>query len=152
MDIKSDVKSAINDFIKVSHLAGTPIYLSDFNNVTIQSPYHTVKKRPGGVRTLYGFIYNGQWLKIGVADVNSEARYATQHYNPFSSNSNLAKSILNDPNFSPRLHPDEIGPWIKENCSRIDIHLPVQIGDPILLLLEAFFHVRFSPRYERRSA
>ncbi len=49
-----------------------------------------------GMMGIYIFELNGVCLKIGKAGEKSDARFRSQHYSPKSSQSNLAKSVLND--------------------------------------------------------
>lgn len=68
-----------------------------------------------GMFGIYIFELNGTCLKIGKVGKNSDARFRSQHYLPKSSQSNLAKSILNDPNMANyRLDENNIGEWIKK--------------------------------------
>jgi len=100
---------------------------------------------------IYGFWYKGEWLKVGMAGPKSNARYTSQHYNPKSAPSTLAKSLLHDHDFSysKSFNANTIGCWIRENCNRVNILMNSAHGLILLALLEAFLHVRLRPRYER---
>jgi hypothetical protein len=92
-------------------------------------------------------------LKIGIAGPNSSPRSLSQHYDPNSAGSNLAKSILAYPSKIgiAQLHTNFVGSWIKEHTERINILLPDSLGQPILSMLESFLHARWKPVYEGRQ-
>ncbi|HRX30172.1 MAG: hypothetical protein H6582_00025 [Crocinitomicaceae bacterium] len=87
--------------------------------------------------------------KVGKVGPKSQARYRNHHYLAKSSKSNLANSLLIDPNFMNNLdvHQD-VGNWIRENTTRINIVLPREQGMFTLNLLEAFMQCRLNPIYE----
>jgi hypothetical protein len=102
-----------------------------------------------GMAGIYIFELNGVCLKIGKAWEKSNARFRSQHYSPKSSQSNLAKSILNDSGMKKYgLNEDNIGDWIKKNTRRIDIFIDTKLGVPVLNLLEAYLQCKFKPKYE----
>ena len=143
-----ELEDAINDFIQVSRLARNPLELEDFKIQFMNTPHDPPRSLPKNKMAVYGFCYNGTWLKIGKVGPKSNARYCSQHYNPNSSMSNLAKSLINDPIFKIQVK-DNPGEWIKKNCSRVNILLDSDKGIALLSLLEAFLHVRLKPRYEK---
>jgi hypothetical protein len=100
---------------------------------------------------IYAFWSNGEWLKIGQAGPKSAARYTSQHYNPNSSMSNLAKSLANDLRMKEVLGFDSQNPgqWVKGSACRVNILLPSDKRQELLSLLEVFLHARLRPRYER---
>lgn len=98
---------------------------------------------------IYSFEYNNEFLKIGKAGLNSNPRFRSHHYSPNSSQSNLAKSILNDYDFySFNLTNNNVGDWIKKNVRRIDFIIDVTLGIFVLNLIEAFLHTYLNPKYE----
>jgi hypothetical protein len=99
---------------------------------------------------VYGFWGDGEWLKIGKAGPKSGPRYTSQHYNPDSAQSTLAKSLTNDPHMLTvaGFDPKAVGDWIKSATLRVNILLPTTRPPELLLLLEAFLHARLRPRYE----
>lgn len=102
-----------------------------------------------GMMGIYIFEHNGVCLKIGKAGEKSDARFRSQHYLPKSSQSNLAKSILNDPEMKNYgLNESNISDWIKNNTRRIDIFIDSKLGIPVLNLLEAYLQCKFKPKYE----
>lgn len=89
---------------------------------------------------IYTFIYQEKFLKVGKAGPNSDARFRSQHYKPMGSQSNLAKSILNDGEFS-HLHisMETVGEWIKHNTRRINLFIDASLGIFVLNFIEAFY-------------
>lgn len=105
---------------------------------------------PSGKMAIYMFFHRGICLKVGRAYANSKARYVSHHYDPKSSRSNLAKSILKhryDYEFIPS-GSAHIGKWIENNMDRINILLLDDLGTYYLSLVEAFFQCYLQPRYE----
>lgn len=75
---------------------------------------HKSSTLPVGRMAVYSFIYQDRFLKIGKAGPNSNARFNSQHYDPKNSQSNLAKSLLNDPMLvGLNLDAMTIKEWIK---------------------------------------
>ena len=99
---------------------------------------------------VYMFKYKKEWLKIGKVGEKSNPRFVSQHYNPNSCKSNLARQLLNDNNeknensytgwknikdkcrgndgkIFEKIKDDEIKneikEWIKENTIRINIYI-----------------------------
>ena len=107
---------------------------------------HTLKR---GTMGIYTFLYGDEFLKIGKAGPNSNARFFSQHYLPSSAQSNLSKSILEDDRMQGQgITEDNVGDWIKQNTRRIDILLDASLGIFTLELIEAALHYRYEPRYE----
>lgn len=107
---------------------------------------HTLKH---GTMGIYTFLYGDEFLKIGKAGPNSNARFFSQHYLPSSAQSNLSKSILEDDRMQGLgITADNVGDWIKQNTQRIDILLDASLGIFTLELIEAALHYRYEPRYE----
>jgi hypothetical protein len=110
---------------------------------------HSPTSLPEGKMAVYTFFYKNECLKIGKAGPNSNARYLSQHYNPKSSQSNLAKSLLADEKLPIKTFNEEnIGDWIKQNIRRINILVDKDLNIYILNLIEAFAQLYFHPRYE----
>ena len=107
---------------------------------------HTLKRGKMGI---YTFLYGDEFLKIGKAGPNSNARFFSQHYLPSSAQSNLSKSILEDDRMQGQgITKDNVGDWLKQNTRRIDILLDASLGIFTLELIEAALHYRYEPRYE----
>ncbi|MHC2250057.1 hypothetical protein [Bradyrhizobium elkanii] len=145
--------AALRDFAKVGALAENEFELSKIKVEILDRP-HRPSGLPTGRMAVYCFFLDGQALKIGIAGPNSGPRYLSQHYNPNSAGSNLAKSILTYPSkigVAP-LHTNFVGTWIKEHTDRINILLPDSFGRPILSMLETFLQARWKPIYEGRQS
>ncbi|WP_339836761.1 hypothetical protein [Paenibacillus sp. FSL R7-0272] len=110
---------------------------------------HKSSTLPVGRMAVYSFIYQDRFLKIGKAGPNSNARFNSQHYDPKNSQSNLAKSLLNDPMLvGLNLDAMTIKEWIKKNTRRIDFLVDATLGIFVLNLIEAFLHLKYRPKYE----
>lgn len=131
--------AALSDFANVGALAGTECDLSKIRVEVLDKP-HKPSGLPTGTMAVYCFFLNGQALKIGIAGPSSGPRYLSQHYNPNSAGSNLAKSISAHPTKIgiPPLHTNFVGIWIKEHTDRINILFPATFGKPMLSMLETF--------------
>lgn len=94
----------------------------------------------------------GTVLKVGKVGPNSEARFRYMHYNPASSNSNLARSLLAHPILWPwlgidALSADSVGDWIRTNLDRTNFYLPA--GRPqVLATLEVYIRARVGSVFE----
>jgi len=147
-----DISNAIEDFIRVAELANEELMPDDFKTEYLEAPHRQPSSLPNGKMAIYGFWYDGEWLKIGMVGPKSNARYTSQHYNHNSSRSTLAKSILNDNNMlDGEVQPENIKDWIKNKTNRVNILLDSEHHVLMLLaLLEAFLILRLKPRYERK--
>jgi hypothetical protein len=143
---------AIADFHTVASLAGSPLDQGHLTHEWLPAP-HRQKSLPSGMMAVYVFFLGPTCLKVGKAGSNSGPRYTVQHYSPGSSNSNLASSLLSGRDLVPSL-PEfvnpakEIGPWLKQNTSRLNFLLPSTAGIRVLSLLESFLQCRFRPAFE----
>ncbi len=144
-----NIDEILNDFIEVCKISGIPLTRKD---ITIESlskgQKHQPTPLPKGQVAVYVFLFQDQCLKVGKVGPRSNARYQNQHYSPKSSNSNLAKSIINDPTFNFYNRELEIGIWIKKNTTRLDFLMSAEIGMLARNLLEIFLQCRLRPRYE----
>ncbi|WP_068783345.1 hypothetical protein [Paenibacillus phocaensis] len=110
---------------------------------------HKTSTLPKDRMAIYSFIYQDRFLKIGKAGPSSNARFNSQHYDPKSSQSNLAKSLLADPKLIElNLDVTTIKEWIKTNTRRIDFLIDATLGIFVLNLIEAFLHLKYRPKYE----
>jgi hypothetical protein len=150
-DWKSMVDDAVKDFQTVTELAQFPLGGNEFQIEYLESPHKPPSRLPSGKMAVYGFWHEGEWLKIGMAGPNSNARYTSQHYNPNSAQSNLARALCDDVRMANRPGFDSAAPgnWIKSRCNRVNILLDSKHGGLPLAMLEAFLHLRLRPRYER---
>jgi len=145
-----EIKNLLNDFQEISGFAGITISENDILIETLLAPHRPPSLLPNGKMAVYIFFWNEKCLKVGKVGQNSNARYTSQHYNPRSSNSNLAKSILlgKDKLGLPSVSETNVGAWIKSNTDRINILLDSRHGIPALTLLESFFQCRLRPYFE----
>ncbi len=110
---------------------------------------HTLDRLPSGKMAIYMFFLGNQCLKIGKVGSKSNARYTSQHYNPKSSKSNLAKTILSIKNeYDSDLSESNIAEWIKKNTNRVNILIDSKFGIPLLSLIEVFLQYKFPPKFE----
>jgi hypothetical protein len=142
------MKETIDKFLEALKLTG--IFL-DRDRITIDDlgcP-HVPKGLPHGKMAIYTFQKDGKYLKIGKAGANSNARFKSQHYRSHLAKSNLAKSLLNDPDMAVnKLNESDVNEWIRNNTRRIDILIDSTTDIFILNFLEAFLHCKFEPKYE----
>ena len=150
-----NVQALITDFFKVVQIAKCELNPSDISHEFRQAP-HVPSVLPNGKQAVYVFslqIPIPMVLKVGKVGPNSNARFVFHHYNPNSSISNLAKSLLGDEMIWRELgesRPDErhIGDWIKRNIDRENFYLDGKTDKLVLSLLELFLQCRLKPRYE----
>ena len=101
---------------------------------------------------VYIFKYKDVYLKIGKVGKKSHARFSSHHYSPNRSESNLAKSILNDSDFSNfNLNEKNITEWMKNNLHRIDIIFDNDLNKYVNSVFESTLHYFFKPTYEGRQ-
>jgi hypothetical protein len=142
------IEEALKDFIQVAKLAHRQLDYNDFKIEYLMAPHKRPTALPPGKIAIYGFYYKEEWLKIGIVGPKSQARFTSQYYNPHSSPSNLAKSLMKDPEMSLAIGNNP-GKWIETSCHRVNIFLSADKGLDLLALLESFLHVRLRPRYEK---
>lgn len=143
-----DVFTIKDELIQASNAVGVS-FPPDMIQVIDRGKPHKPASLTGGNMAIYMFEYNDEILKIGKVAAKSNARFQSQHYNPQSSQSNLAKSILSDDAMRPfNLSPTTVGDWIKTNTRRIDVLLDVDLGVFALNFVEAALLLKFTPRYE----
>jgi len=142
--------TAIEDFRTVARLAGVELPNGAITIENLAAPHVPPTKLPSGKLAVYVFSKGADVFKVGKVGANSQARYTSQHYNPGSSNSNLAKSILADRERLGLGAIDDagVGRWIRENVDRVNFLLDERLGVPVLTLLETFLQCRLKPRYE----
>ncbi len=147
---KEDIDKVLADFVTVSVLAGDPVNIEDLKVEYLPLPHKAPSSLPNGNMAIYAFWWNGVWLKVGKVGAKSQARYVSHHYNVGSAQSTLARSLANDPRMSAvaSFSPQDPGTWIKASTCRVNILISSQRNKGLLSLLEAFLHVRLSPRYE----
>jgi len=152
-DWRKEIETALIAFVTVSQLANDPVQLGDLEVEFLDAPHVSPAKLPSRKMAIYGFWWNGTWLKIGKAGPNSNARYTYQHYDAMSAQSTLAGSLANDLQMNKVIGFDKQNPgeWIKASTCRVNILIAKYRRRELLSLLEAFLHVRLHPRYEGLS-
>ena len=147
---REQIMEAVSDFEVVSELARNPTTFTGYSVEFCPAPHHPPSRLPVGMMAVYGFWWNGEWLKIGKVGPNTNARYTSQHYNPNSAGSTLAGSLVKDIRMVgiPDFAGSTPGDWIKSATRRVNILVPTDSGGELLSPLEAFLHERFQPGYE----
>lgn len=140
----------IEHFETVAKLAGVKVPIDSITPERLASPHKPPKPLPAGKMAVYVFIWGDYCLKVGKVGPKSNARYTSQHYNPKSSKSNLAKSILRNKVEFGKLDLNEqtVGEWIKSNVDRWNFILDESLGVPVLSLMEAFLQCKLRPKFE----
>lgn len=155
-DWKEEIRSALSDFITVSPLARSVVSfrVEDVELEFLPAP-HCRPRLPPGKMAIYGFCFDGEWLKIGRAGPNTRARYEHQHYNGHA-NSTLHRSLRQDESMRniAGLGEDDLRgwtAWIERETSRVNILLPAARNTMLLPSLETYLHRRLRPKYEGRA-
>lgn len=140
----------LTDFVRIAKLSGVPVSKRKIMVEILNAPHNSPACLPDGKMAVYAFFLKDECLKVGKVGPNSHARYASQHYSPKSSNSNLAKSLLNDRKLPQiyRLKETNISSWIKKNTDRVNFLLDADLNIPVLTLFESFLQCRLNPRFE----
>jgi hypothetical protein len=91
-------------------------------------------------------------LKVGKVGPNSNPRFQSQHYNPRSAQSTLARSLLRAPILWPYLGitgltEAAVGAWIKNHTDRDHFFLDISHLD-LLGQLERYIRARLGPAFE----
>lgn len=145
-----DLTTLVDDFRKVVALAGVSLPPSALSFETLPAPHKPPAALPSGKMAVYVFVWNDHCLKVGKVGPKSQARFTSQHYNPASSNSNLAKSLVAG-HWKLGLSgitDSNAGAWIKANVDRANFLLSAECGIPVLTLLESFLQCRLKPVFE----
>lgn len=93
------------------------------------------------------FSKDNRFFKIGRVGPKSTARFDGQHYNPDSSKSNLAKSIMQDKT-KLNLKFDDVRDFIRNNFIRINILFLETAPEFSNELAEAILHYKYKPLFE----
>lgn len=146
MGLKDDIAKLITDAsaaINKPMVEGIDFYM-------VHQPLnHKPLALPSGKIAVYTFYYNGSFLKIGQAGINSPARYQSHPYNQGSGPSTLAGSLLKDPTMSSLVNSKTVKSWIKINCERFDVIIDGTNFDKYTLnFVEGLLHFVYRPKYE----
>ena len=96
-------------------------------------------------------------LKVGKVNSYSNERWIYQHYNMYSSKSNLALSIFHNHDYCQKhdilCDENNIKEWIKNNTKRINIVIQrAGHSDAFKLnLIESWLHLKLNPLFEGRA-
>ena len=154
-EIRQFINEILNKFIGVCVLAGIQINRENIEvEILLAGDAHIPTRLRQGYMAVYIFQDENTYYKVGKVGINSNARYQFQHYKPYSSRSNLARSIINDNNLNGVIEiQNNVESWMKRNLTRINLLIPENIlpekkGKLLLNLLEAFLHCFLNPIYE----
>lgn len=111
---------------------------------------HKQPSLPKGYAAIYIFAYESatkcEYLKIGKANANSAARFASQHYG-FNAPSTLAKSICSDYEFCQMgITQENAKEWMLNNLHTVNILISVEQGKATTELVEAILTLQISPK------
>lgn len=134
----------LDNFFKVAEYAKITISQNDVEIEYLPAP-HIPKGLPPDKMAVYIFFDRDKCLKVGKVGSKSSARYLSQHYNPDSSKSNLAKSLIYE---NKNLCKETVANWMKQNLCRVNILLDHKLGITTLNLLESYFQCVLNPYYE----
>lgn len=138
------------DLLRVVELAGINRESVKLTVESLPAPHKPPSKLAKGKMAVYVFSYQGQALKVGKAGPKSQARYASQHYNPGSAPSTLAASLLKESvliNVSG-LTQGNVSEWIRANTDRLNVIIDESSGVRLLTLLESFLQCKLRPLFE----
>jgi hypothetical protein len=162
-DEQQQLREVLEAFADAARRNGITIEEKDIQAECLSSPHRRPSRLPIGKHGVYWFTLRGCCLKVGKVGPLSAARYTSQHHNPQSSNSNLAKSILKSRDRLKKGVPEElhaaidaiseetVGSWIEQNCTRFNVLIDAKLDDFALTLLESVVQSRFRPIFEGRS-
>ena len=146
--IMTDYTTEFNQLIQnVSSALGKKIDPTKYEIIDRGVP-HRPPTLPPGKMGIYTFLYKGRFLKIGKAGASSGPRFSSHHYNPNSSQSTLAASLLDDAKMVNKVNKANVKDWIMNNCQRIDVIIDEKLGVFALALIEAALHYCYEPKYE----
>lgn len=111
---------------------------------------HIPNALPNGFSAVYIFALEDRVLKVGHCGLNCTPCFQGRHYG-FSFPSTLAKSLINEPEWNDLYDEDTVGLWIKENTTRYNIYIPEAYGNYFRYFAEAFFILKYSPKFERKG-
>jgi hypothetical protein len=143
--------------------AALAVLLSSPVSHELQSAPHRAHKLPEGACAVYVFslaeVYGkgtpagpNRVLKVGKVGCNSNARFQSQHYNPRSAQSNLARSLVEVRILWPylgivELNESNVRRWIEDNTDRDNFYLRATDASH-LSRLETYLRGRVGPVFE----
>ena len=137
---------------EITKVLGNELKTEDYYIEDMGCPHEQPERLPEGYVAIYVFAYYSEgeyeFLKIGKANENSNARFTSQHYG-FRANNTLARSICADEKFQKKgITEENVRQWMLQNLHRINILIKADCGRAMTELVEAIFHYSFRPRYE----
>jgi hypothetical protein len=145
----------LEDFAHVATLSGFLVRDIEIRHEVLRAP-HQPPALPSASQAVYVFSLArepGIVLKVGKVGANSNARFQSQHYNPESAGSNLAKSLIERRDLWGQLGlegeaANNIGIWIREHTDRDHFFMTSDSNPLLLALLEVFLQCRLKPIFE----
>lgn len=157
----ADLQHLSKGFNSASTAAGLLAEPVDIRHETLRAPH-----RPGGLPSGFGAVYvfslteryvqdvpgQGRVLKVGRVGPQSDARFRSQHYNPKSTGSNLAKTLLSAQVLWPYLGIEEltgadVKDWILSNTDRDHLFVS-EAQAQVLPILETYVRGVLGPVFE----
>ncbi|MCX6566899.1 MAG: hypothetical protein NTW38_10860 [Candidatus Aminicenantes bacterium] len=158
----SELRALVDAFLLAAEQASIGITQDSIDFEFHAAPHEQPSILPAGMVAIYWFSLNRTCLKVGQAGAKSSPRYTSQHYNPGSTDSNLAKSILKHREMIASIVPDSqraavislsestVGTWMKAHLTRCNLLVDKSFGRPALSFLETFVQARLQPLFEGR--
>ena len=155
MDLKSRESEIVVIITEISRVLGKEIDINRIKFISSEKE-HSNPKFEKGYMYIYSFWHDDfhQPLKIGKAGPKSKRRYERSHYDPESSKSCLAGSLVNDEYFSNKynINKDNVSVWMHENLQCLNIRIPFDVDNGFdyftLELIEAILHYKYEPYFE----
>jgi hypothetical protein len=143
------------DFLQVAAVAAVPLNQNEITHEVMLASHHQ-PVLPKGSQAVYVFSLSSDpttILKVGKVGPNSNARFQSQHYNPHSAGSNLARSLLERRDLWQLLGigdlaPESVGEWIRTHTDRDHFFISSNREMVLLTLLEVFLQCRLRPLFE----
>ena len=162
MDTQEELDKLIEDFLEVARISGVPLSGHKMTTEILSAPHHRPARLPAGKKAIYAFLIKGCCLKVGKAGPKSAPRFTSQHYNPRSTGSNLAKSVLMSRGLSKSILPSiqseidqlserDIGSWLENNTTRCQLFIDAEVDDLVLSIFEIFLQCRLKPLFEGKT-
>jgi len=147
-----DIRNTMNYIEEITRDLGDKLNPDSYYIEDLGCPHKQPHQLPKGYAAIYIFVYEDgdqyEYLKVGKANTNSEARFTSQHYG-FSTRSTLAKSLCKDERFKALgITEKNAKKWMLNNLHRINIYIRADCGKAMTELVESVLHYRFRPRYE----
>lgn len=162
-DSSEALAELVKGLLDAARAAGSPAQLGQISEEFLPAPHRPPRALPPGKQALYWFCSEGRALKVGRCGPNSGPRYTSQHYNPRSSQSNLARSILRSRELIVPLVPaeeraaigllteDNVGAWIKRHTARSNLLIDADVSQLTVNLFESWIQQQLNPVFEGPS-